>query len=52
VTIQDLGSIGELVAAIATILTLVYLAAGREPPVRMEDTLHQLWPFRAEPQGD
>ena len=27
VTIQDLGSIGEFVAAIATIVTLVYLAA-------------------------
>jgi hypothetical protein len=25
-TIQDLGSIGELVAAIATVATLVYLA--------------------------
>ena len=25
-TIQDLGSIGELIAAIATIFTLVYLA--------------------------
>jgi hypothetical protein len=27
VTIQDLGSIGELVAAIATVATLIYLAA-------------------------
>ena len=26
-TIQDLGSIGELIAAIATLATLVYLAA-------------------------
>lgn len=26
-TIQDLGSIGELVAAVATVATLVYLAA-------------------------
>jgi hypothetical protein len=28
-TIQDLGSVGELVAAIATVVTPIYLAAQR-----------------------
>jgi len=35
VTIQDLGSIGELLAAIATIATLIYLAAQIRQNTRM-----------------
>ena len=47
-TIQDLGSIGELIAAIATILTLVYLAAQIRQNTKTvrSSTLHQntdLW---------
>jgi hypothetical protein len=47
-TIQDLGSIGELIAAIATVLTLVYLAAQirQNTQTLRSSTLHQntdLW---------
>jgi hypothetical protein len=47
-TIQDLGSIGELIAAIATVLTLVYLAAQirQNTQTVRSSTLHQntdLW---------
>ena len=57
-TIQDLGSIGELIAAIATILTLVYLAAQirQNTQTVRSSTLHQntelwssLWVRLAEP---
>lgn len=39
-SIQDLGSLGELVAAIATIATLIYLATQIRQNTRMLESTH------------
>jgi hypothetical protein len=44
VTLQDLGSIGEFIAAIATLITLIYLAAQiRQNTRSVRAASHQAW---------